>query len=131
MILKNVLILPLLMSSLNAAENWRALTGFLTSIKVPTTLSAASTKASKAIKQEPPKFVGDWTDSFETITNLGSVKHTPQGVQFGDISVTKCIYVPKGMIFGEHRLTGALILKTNATRDEFIIALMTAGIYKE
>lgn len=131
MILKSLLILPFLISSLNAAENWRALTGFLTSLKAPTTLSSDPTKTSKASRQEEPKFVGDWTDTIDTITGLGSVIHTPKYVQFGDMYATKCIYVPKGMKLDGHRLTGALILKTNATRDDVIIALMTAGIYKE
>lgn len=78
-----------------------------------------------------PNFRGNWTETFQTNTSVGPITHTPEAINWGFLRVGNAINMSAGSNFNGHTFARALRLERNSTREEFVAALVSAGIYNE
>lgn len=72
------------------------------------------------------EFRGNWTETFQT--TIGPIIHTPDHVQYAYMTGGRGIRLATPSVNGVP-LRDALDVQTNSTRNEFVEALMRAGIY--
>lgn len=76
-------------------------------------------------------FKGNWTREFKTTTPYGPAIHTPTYVQLGWFLKGQTISQAGGIEINGHTFAAKLVLKVNSTVEEFVAALVAAGIYNE
>lgn len=94
-------------------------------------LGAVMSAEIQSVDTQNAAFKGNWTREFQTTTPYGPAIHTPTYVKLGWFMKGETISSAGGIKINGHTFANDLILKVNSTVEEFVAALVVAGIYDE
>lgn len=92
-------------------------------------IAAAMSSEPQNIGTQNDEFKGNWTREFQTTTPYGPAIHTPTYVQLGWFLKGKKISSAGGIKINGHAFANDLNLDVNSTVEEFVAALVFAGIH--